>query len=47
MTPPVDAKGRLELIEKRFERMAESYEKLRVFAAIKQSENEEQALAKV
>lgn len=42
---PADAKARLELIEKRFERMAESYEKLRVFAAVKQSENEAQALA--
>lgn len=47
MTPPVDAKGRLDLIEKRFERMAESYEKLRVFAAIKQSEDAEQALVTV
>jgi len=44
-TAPVDAKARLELIEKRFERMVESYEKVRVIAAIKQSENEEQALA--
>lgn len=42
---PADAKARLELIEKRFERMAESYEKVRVIAAIKQSENEEHALA--
>ncbi len=42
---PADAKARLELIEKRFERMAESYEKVRVIAAIKQSENEEQVLA--
>ena len=44
-TVPADAKARLELIEKRFERMAESYEKVRVIAAIKQSENEEKALA--
>lgn len=42
---PGDAKARLELIEKRFERMAESYEKVRVIAAIKQSENEDKALA--
>ena len=44
MTAPTEAKARLDLIEKRFERMAESYEKLRVFAAIKQSENEAKAL---
>jgi len=42
-TIPEEAKGRLELMEKKLERMVESYEKLRVFAAIKQSEQEEKA----
>ena len=42
---PADHKARLGLIEKRFERMTESYEKVRVIAAIKQSENEDQAVA--
>lgn len=42
---PTDAKGRLGLIEKRFEHMTGAYEKLRIFAAIKQSENETKASA--
>ncbi|WP_254865858.1 hypothetical protein [Pseudomonas fluorescens] len=42
-TIPGEAKGRLELMEKKLERMTESYEKLRIFAAIKQSEQEEKA----
>ena len=42
-TIPEEAKGRLELMEKKLGRMVESYEKLRVFAAIKQSEQEEKA----
>lgn len=40
---PEDAKGRLDLIDKKLERMVESFEKLRIFAAIKQSEREENA----
>ena len=42
-TIPEEAKGRLELMEKKLERMTASYEKLRVFAAIKQSEQKEKA----
>ncbi|NVZ21055.1 hypothetical protein [Pseudomonas costantinii] len=38
---PEDVKGRLERMEEKLERMTESYEKLRVFVAIKQSEQEE------
>lgn len=39
-TTPADAKGRLDLIEKKFERMVESYENLRLLAAIKASQRE-------
>ena len=42
-TTPVDTKERLDLIEKRFDHMAEAYERLRIFAAIKHSEQEEPA----
>lgn len=40
---PEDAKGRLDLLKKKLERMTESYDKLRILAAIKHSEREEQA----
>ncbi|MCI4603028.1 MULTISPECIES: hypothetical protein [Pseudomonas] len=42
---PADAKGRLGLIERKFERMVESYENLRWLAAIKASQRETGASA--
>ena len=42
---PADAKGRLDLIEKKFERMVEAYENLRLLAAIKASQRETGASA--
>ncbi len=35
---PEDAKGRLDLLEKKLERITDSCEKLRILAAIKHSE---------
>ncbi|WP_257627098.1 hypothetical protein [Pseudomonas sp. Xaverov 259] len=37
---PADTKGRLDLIEKKFQRMLESYENLRLLAAMKASQRE-------
>lgn len=42
---PADAKGCLDLIEKKLERMIESYDNLRLLAAVKASQNESEASA--
>ncbi|WLH84131.1 hypothetical protein [Pseudomonas sp. FP2338] len=42
---PADAKGRLDLIEKKLERMIGSYENLRLLAAVKASQRESEATA--
>lgn len=42
---PVDAKGRLDLIDKKFQRMVESYENLRLLAAMKASQRETETTA--
>ncbi|MDQ0652250.1 hypothetical protein [Pseudomonas cedrina] len=42
---PTEPKDRLALIDKKFERMAETYEKLRFLAAMKDSENKAETVA--